>query len=78
MYEIVAVPAATPVITPFCATVAILTLLEDQTPPGVAKFVIVEPTQTVLGPPIGIFTGSAFTLITNELVVTQPEALVTV
>ena len=57
-------PAATPVTIPEAETVAAEVLDEDQVPPAVASVrVMVDPAQTVVGPPMTATVGSAFTVI---------------
>jgi hypothetical protein len=58
VYEIVTVPADTPVTTPVVPTVAIAVLEEDHVPPEVESVnVVVEPVQILLGPKIALTTG---------------------
>ena len=64
VYEIVAVPALTPVTTPVLgSTVAIFVRLEDHTPPAVLFVnVVVTSLQTVNVPPIDATVGTANTV----------------
>ena len=74
----VAVPAATPLTTPF-TTVAVDASLVLHTPLAVASVnVVVAPAHTEAVPVIPDTTGRAFTVITVLTAVTQPEPLVTV
>ena len=75
----VAVPAATPVITPDVEfTVAIDVLEEEKVPPEVVELnVVVKLMQTVLVPVKAFTVGFAFTVTPLVTVVVQPLPLVT-
>jgi hypothetical protein len=78
-YDIVTVPAATPVTTPEADTVAREVLLEDHVPPEVAsERAVVDPTHTVLVPVMPATVGRAFTVTGTLELDVQLEALVTV
>ena len=77
VYEIIAVPAATPVVIPVEPTVAIPVALELHTPPVVELLsVMVEPAQTADAPVIVPAVGAVITL--TDLVATPiPQLVVT-
>ena len=80
VYVIVALPADSPVTTPFASTDAIVLSDDVQTPPVVALVnAVVDPSQTSVVPVIAATTGIAFTVtVVTALVAEQPFALVIV
>ena len=78
VYDIVDVPAATPVTSPVPPTVAIpgLTLLQIPPPAASVKFVVVVG-HTIKPPVIAPATGAGFT-VTTAVAATVPQLLVTV
>ena len=77
VYEIFAVPAATPVTIPDVPTVAISVLLLCQVPPGVASVNVVVDSRQTVGAPLTPPTPEAFTVIISVAVI-EPQPFVTV
>ena len=79
VYDIVTIPADTPLTMPVEPTVATNVLPLLHTPPLVASLnVVVEPAHTLMVPVIADTVGNGLTVTTEVTVVTQPKPLVTV
>jgi hypothetical protein len=77
VYEIVVLPAATPVTTPVAFTVAVAVLAVDHTPPVVAfAKAVVAPAHTVVVPVIAATTGALLIVTVVVTALVHPLAFV--